>query len=76
MGKNISKNLSKNLSSKYSQKRVDHAKKSATDAFKTASKGAIPKTAEATCNLIGNKIVKKKSKKIHHRIIQEQIIIN
>ena len=75
MGKNISKNLSKNLISKYSKKRVDHAKKSATDAFKTALKRAIPKTAE-TDNLIGNKIVKKKSKKIHHRLIQEQIIIN
>ena len=47
--------MSKNVSSKYSQKLLDHAKKSATDALKTASKGAIEKTAEAG-NLIGNKI--------------------
>ena len=36
MGKNHGKNISKNLSSKYSRKRLDHAKQSATDAFKTA----------------------------------------
>ena len=36
MGKNHGKNISKKLSSKYSQKRLDHAKQSATDAFKTA----------------------------------------
>ena len=34
-------------------------KKSATDAIKTASKRAIQKTAEATDDLIGNKIVDK-----------------
>ena len=34
----------------------DHAKQSATDPFKTASKKAIQQTAEATGNLIGNKI--------------------
>ena len=31
------KNIGKNLSSKYSQEILDHAKQSATDAFKTAS---------------------------------------
>ena len=36
MGKNHGKSISKKLSSKYSQKRLDHAKQSATDAFKTA----------------------------------------
>ena len=36
MGKNIGKNISKNLSGKYSKKNLDHAKQSATDAFKTA----------------------------------------
>ena len=41
MGKNIGKNISKNLSSKYSQKRLDHGKKSATDALKTFSKRFI-----------------------------------
>ena len=34
MDKNVGKNISKNLSSKYSQKPLDHAKQSATDAFK------------------------------------------
>ena len=36
-----------------------HAKKSATDALKTSSKRVIPKTAEATGHLIGNKIANK-----------------
>ena len=56
MGKNIGGNISKNLSGKYSQKPLDHAKKSATDALKTFSKRVIQKTAEATGDLIGNKI--------------------
>ena len=41
IGKNIGKNISKNLSGKYIQKLTDHAKQSATDAFKTASKREI-----------------------------------
>ena len=44
MGKNIGKNIRKNLSSKYSQKLLDHAKHSATDTFKNASKGVIQKS--------------------------------
>ena len=48
--------MSKNLSGKYSQKRLDYARKSATDAFETASKRAIQKTVEATGDLVGNKI--------------------
>ena len=44
---------------KYSQKLVDGAKKSAIDALKTASERAIQKTAEATGDLIGNKIADK-----------------
>ena len=44
----FAKNRSKNLSNKYGQKLLDSAKKSTTDAVKTASKRAIPKTAEAT----------------------------
>ena len=56
IGKNIGKNISKNLSGKYSQKLLDHAQQSATDAFKTASKRAIQKTAETTDDLIGNKL--------------------
>ena len=49
----------KNMSNKYSQKLVDTAKKSATDAIRTASKRAVQKTAEATGDLIGNKIADK-----------------
>ena len=66
MGKDISKNISKSLSGKYSpgmlamrQKLLDHAKQSATNAFKTASKRAIQKTVEASDDLIGNKIANK-----------------
>ena len=55
--------ISKNLSSKYSQKRLVHAKQSATDAFKTASKRAIQLRAEATGDLIGNEIVSKITQK-------------
>ena len=47
------------LFNKYGQKLIDSAKKSATDAFKIASKRAIQKTAEATGDLIGNKIADK-----------------
>ena len=41
------------------RKLVDTAKKSATDAMKTASKQAIQKTAEVTGDLVGNKIADK-----------------
>ena len=57
--RNIGKNISKNLSSKYSQDFFDHAKLSATDALKTASRRAIRKTAEATNDLNENKIADK-----------------
>ena len=52
----FAKNMGKHLSNKYSQKLLDTAKKSTTDAIKTASKRAIQKTAEAPGNLIGNRI--------------------
>ena len=51
--------MGKNLSSKYGQKLLDSTKKSTTDAIKTASNRAIQKTAEATWDLISNKIVDK-----------------
>ena len=56
MGRSIGENIGKNLSGNYSQKLLDHAEQSATDAFKTTSKRAIQKVAEATGGLIGNKI--------------------
>ena len=48
--------FARSMSNKYGKKRVDTAKKSATDAIKTASKRAIQKTAEATGDLVGDKI--------------------
>ena len=39
----FAKNIGKNLSNKYGQKLVDSAKKSATNALKTAGKRAIQK---------------------------------
>ena len=56
MDRNMGKNICKNSSSKHIQKLLDHAKKSAIDAIKTASKRVIQKIAEATGDLIGNKI--------------------
>ena len=56
IGKNVGKNISKNLRTKYSQNLLDHAKQSATDALKTASKWAIQKAVEATGDSIDNKI--------------------
>ena len=44
------------MSCKYSQRPIDHAKQSATNALKTTSKKVIKKTAEATGDLIGNKV--------------------
>ena len=55
----FTKNIGKNLSNKYGQKLLNSAKKSTTDVIKTASQRAIPKTAEATGVLIGNKIADK-----------------
>ena len=51
--------FARSMSNKYGKKLVDTAKKSATDAIRTASKRAIQKTAEATGDLIGNKIADK-----------------
>ena len=55
--------MGKTLSNKYGQKSLDSAKTSTRNAIKNASKRAIQKTAEATRDLIGNKItsVSKKS---------------
>ena len=51
--------VAKNMSNKYGQKLLDSVKKSTADAIKTTSKRANPKTAEATGDLIGNKIADK-----------------
>ena len=59
----FARNMGKTLSNKYGQKSLDSAKTSTRNAIKNASKRAIQKTAEATRDLIGNKItsVSKKS---------------
>ena len=69
----FARNMGKSLSNKYGQNIFDSAKKSTTDAIKTASKRAIQKTAEATGDLIGNKIAdkirslsKKSAKELHN----------
>ena len=48
--------FARSMSNKYGKKLVDTAKKSATVVIKAASKRAIQKTAEATGDLVGNKI--------------------
>ena len=53
------KNMGKTLSNEYGQKHLHGAKKSTTDAIKTASKQAIQKTPEATGDLVNNKLLKK-----------------
>ena len=55
----FAKNIGRSLSNKYGKKLLDSAKKSTTDAIKTASKRAIQKTAEAPGDLIRNKIADK-----------------
>ena len=83
MGTNIGKNISKILSSKDSrgllaacQKILDRVKPSGTDSLKTASKRAIRKKAEATGDLIGNKIsdkITRVPKKTSLKIIQKEM---
>ena len=71
--------VAKNMSNKYGQKLADTAKKSATDAIKTASKRAIQKTAEATGDLVGNEIADKimsASKKSRNEEIQSNEVNN
>ena len=55
----FAKSMGKSLRNKYGQKLLDSAKKSTTDAIKTASKRAIQNAAEATGDLIGNNIADK-----------------
>ena len=55
----FAKIMGKHLNNKYGQKPLDSAKKSKTDAIKTASKRIIQKTAEVTGDLIRNKIADK-----------------
>ena len=54
----FAKNMGKHVSNKYGQKLLHSAKKSTTDAIKTASKRLI-QTADATGDLMGNKTADK-----------------
>ena len=55
----FSKCIGRRLSNKYGQKLADTTKKFATDAFKTAIKIAIQKTAEETGDLVDNTFANK-----------------
>ena len=77
----FAENMDKNLSNKYGQKLLDSAKKSTADAIKTASKWQIQKTAEATGDLIVNKIadtitsvLKKSPTELHSKELQNDEI--
>ena len=68
----FAKSNGKDLGNEYSQNLFNAAKKSTTDAIKTASKRAIEKPAETTSDLIDNNIAdkttnlsKKSSKELH-----------
>ena len=66
----FAKNMGKRSSNRYSTKLLHSAKKSKTDAIKTASKRTIQKTAEGTDDLIRNKIAAKitiKAEKSHQQ---------
>ena len=70
----FAKNMGESLINKYGQK-LDTAKKSTTEAIKTASKRAIQKTAEDTGDLIGNKIADKitsSSKKSNKKLPKDE----
>ena len=49
--------FARKLGDRYGKKLIDTATKTGTDVAKTASKRVVQKTAEATGDLIGNKIV-------------------
>ena len=51
--------FARKLGDKYDKKLIDTATKTGIDAAKTASKRVVQKTAEATGDLIGNKIADK-----------------
>ena len=51
--------FAKNFGNKYGKKLMDTATKTGIDAAKTASKRVVQKNAEATGDLIGNKIADK-----------------
>ena len=85
MGRKIDKNMSRNLGSKYSQKLLDHAKKFAINAIKTASIRGIQKQKTQLVIWLAIKLLIKlqdlyfkvdnnyKSQEIYHRIVEGQL---
>ena len=67
----FAKNMGTHLSNKYSQKILDSAKRPATDAIKAGSRRVILKAAEATGDLIGNKVQIKL--RVHQNVIRNYI---
>ena len=67
----MGKYIIENLTAKYSHKLLDHAKQSATEALKSASRSAIQKTL-----LIKSLIEFQKAQKFHHRTVQKQLKMN
>ena len=67
--------FARSMSNKYGKKLVDTAKKSATDAVKTASKRAIQKTAEATGDLTGNKIADKITSSSKKNLLRNYLLL-
>ena len=74
--------MGKDLGNKYGHKLLDTAQQSTTDAIKTVSKRAIQTRAEATGDLISNKIAnkiisvsKKVTKKRFKRIIFNRVAV-
>ena len=51
--------FARKIGDRYGKKLMDTATKTGIDAVKTASKGVVQKTAEATGDLIGNKMADK-----------------
>ena len=62
MVKIIGRTISEQLRGKYSHKFLDPTKQSVTNAFKTPSRRTIQKAAEATGDLIDNKVPHKITK--------------
>ena len=69
----LAKNAGKNLSNKNGQKLLDSAKRSTTDAIKTASKRAIQRTAEGTGAEKITSVSKKSTKELQNNEAGEDV---
>lgn len=69
----FAKTMLKSLSSEYGQKLHDSTRKLVTEVFKTASKRTIQNTADATDDLVGNKIAEKLHKLLQRLPLKLQV---